>query len=273
MIDGVIAGTGNSRYLKSNFSGDWSAFLAALNAGTFPIDLNGINEAGWTMLATALSKGNLLSDTTAAAWGGSSSSTLNNILQYAAARHGTCTTAAATTAKVVTLSNFALSTGAIIGVYFTYPNTATSITINVNSTGAKSAYFGASLAAGTQIPQMALFQYDGTYWQLLNGPAVQIATGSYTGSGLYGSSHPNSLTFPFAPKLVIVSKSTEGVFSNSNGWVNGFLWMYPLTKMYVNSASMICSLSGKTLSWYTSGSSEDWQMNASGVVYDYIAIG
>lgn len=72
MQDGIIKGTGNSRYLKSisNFLTQYPTyqdFVAALVAGTLPIDLNGINETGWDQLGTALNKANLLSDETAAA--------------------------------------------------------------------------------------------------------------------------------------------------------------------------------------------------------------
>ena len=74
MQDGIIKGTGNSRYLKSisNFLQQYPTyqdFVAALVAGTLPIDLNGINETGWDQLGTALNKANLLSDETAAALG------------------------------------------------------------------------------------------------------------------------------------------------------------------------------------------------------------
>lgn len=74
MQDGIIKGTGNSRYLKSigNFLTQYPTyqdFVAALVAGTLPIDLNGINETGWDRLGTALNKANLLSDETAAALG------------------------------------------------------------------------------------------------------------------------------------------------------------------------------------------------------------
>ena len=52
MKDGVIKATGNSRYLKSvaNFLTlypNYKAFVAALVEGTLPIDLNGLNDAGW----------------------------------------------------------------------------------------------------------------------------------------------------------------------------------------------------------------------------------
>ena len=74
MQDGIIKGTGNSRYLKSisNFLQQYPTyqdFVAALVAGTLPIDLNGINETGWDQLGTALNKANLLSDETAEALG------------------------------------------------------------------------------------------------------------------------------------------------------------------------------------------------------------
>lgn len=72
MKDFVPKGTGNSRYLKSvsNFLSlypSYEDFVAALVAGTLPIDLNGINADGVTQVGTALTKANLLTDATAAA--------------------------------------------------------------------------------------------------------------------------------------------------------------------------------------------------------------
>ena len=74
MQDGIIKGTGNSRFLKSvpDFLTQYptyESFVAALAAGTLPVDFNGINETGWQQLGTALNKGTLLSDKTAAALG------------------------------------------------------------------------------------------------------------------------------------------------------------------------------------------------------------
>ena len=67
MIDSKLAGTGNSRFLKSvsNFKTlypTYDDFVAALVTGTLPIDLNGINPDGWTQQGTPLNKANLLSD-------------------------------------------------------------------------------------------------------------------------------------------------------------------------------------------------------------------
>lgn len=70
--------------------------------------------------------------------------------------YGTCTTAATTAAKVVTCSGFALATGAEIEILFTYGNTATSPTLNINSTGAK------SIAGAWSNGQLVRCRYDGT---------------------------------------------------------------------------------------------------------------
>lgn len=68
MNDGVSKGQGNSRYLKSNIpaSTTLQQLISMLNNGTFPVDFNGINEAGWLQIGTALNKANLFSDQTAA---------------------------------------------------------------------------------------------------------------------------------------------------------------------------------------------------------------
>lgn len=51
MKDSIIAGTGNSQYLKTSLAEGttWDDALAQLRAGTFPIDLNGINQAGFSL--------------------------------------------------------------------------------------------------------------------------------------------------------------------------------------------------------------------------------
>lgn len=68
MIDSVLKGTGNSRFLKSAVPAgtSWADALAMLQAGTFPIDFNGINTEGFQQVGTPLNKANLLKDVTAA---------------------------------------------------------------------------------------------------------------------------------------------------------------------------------------------------------------
>lgn len=88
MTDGIIKGTGNSRFLRTVANAKtlyptWDAALNALIQGTFPIDLNGFNSSGWNQQGTMLNKANLLSDTTASAYGKGAAATVNEILAAA----------------------------------------------------------------------------------------------------------------------------------------------------------------------------------------------
>jgi hypothetical protein len=85
--------------------------------------------------------------------------------------YGVCSTAAATAAKVVTVDNFSLETGAVVIVKFTKANSVANPTLNVNSTGAKAIVRYGSTAASTGTTTsgwtegaVQLFVYDGTYW-------------------------------------------------------------------------------------------------------------
>lgn len=83
------------------------------------------------------------------------------------ARHnsyGTSSTAASTIAKVATRSGFVLGTGAHVAVKFTNSNTATSPTLNVNSTGAKPIFQNGTAGATWSAGEVVEFVYDGTNW-------------------------------------------------------------------------------------------------------------
>lgn len=64
MIDSVIAGTGNSRFLRTSISASttWEDALTMLRAGTFPIDLAGINIDGFVTVGTPLNAETLLKE-------------------------------------------------------------------------------------------------------------------------------------------------------------------------------------------------------------------
>ena len=93
--------------------------------------------------------------------------------------YGTCDTAAATVAKVVTCPEYTtLTTGDIVYVYFTNTNTATrsSITLNVNNTGAKRIYGNRPGSTPYWLPydrfltggKMHRFVYNGSEWVVNN---------------------------------------------------------------------------------------------------------
>ncbi|MBO7078647.1 MAG: hypothetical protein J6W64_02405, partial [Bacilli bacterium] len=82
--------------------------------------------------------------------------------------YGTCSTAAATTAKAVTLSSYALTTGGIVAVKFTYTVPANA-TLNINSKGAKNIYYrGSAITANIILAgDIGIFIYDGTQYHLI----------------------------------------------------------------------------------------------------------
>ena len=90
--------------------------------------------------------------------------------------YGTCSTAAATAAKVVTLSgntNWKLVPGSMVVVKFTYTNTATNPTLNVNGTGAKSIWVNTAVITTSNLTYAGIasrpikFVYDGTYYVVM----------------------------------------------------------------------------------------------------------
>jgi hypothetical protein len=98
--------------------------------------------------------------------------------------YGTNTEAGDVTAKTVSCTGFKLVTGATIAVKFSNTHTASSMTLNVNSTGAKNVYYN-----GAAIPVDAirayntyLFTYDGSYYRV-TGIAPKITYGTTAPSG------------------------------------------------------------------------------------------
>lgn len=114
--------------------------------------------------------------------------------------YGTCGTAAGTSAKVVTCSDYILQTGTIIGVLFTTANTTATPTLNVNSTGAKSIYIGASTPDSTtnvlkwSANTMIYFMYDGTYYRYITSISAGSVVSSRGANTWYGTSSTSAST-------------------------------------------------------------------------------
>ena len=104
-----------------------------------------------------------------------------------------------------------------------------------------------------------------------NNAGAKIATGSYTGTGTYGSANPNSLTFDFVPQLVIVYLSATNANPGSGYWDSMFLYAGGMAKTYVNGTVVNFSLSGNTLSWYSTDASS--QLNINNLIYYYKVFG
>jgi hypothetical protein len=124
----------------------------------------------------------------------------------------------------------------------------------------------------------------------------RIATGSYVGTGTWGESSPNKLTFSFTPKVVFVVQyfnSASGVYGpiySSQKASNAVMVADTLTESfqsgngfyelgYINDEARYSygkkSKDGKTFYWYFSYDKDrsGSQLNSSGSVYYWVAIG
>ena len=105
------------------------------------------------------------------------------------------------------------------------------------------------------------------------GNKVQIATGSYVGTGTWGQSNPNTLTFDFKPSLVIIAPSSTAYAAQTPGiyiWGNALM----STVDGGDSVNNIVNVDGNTMTWYAKRdfNGSGGQLNAK-MTYYYIAIG
>ena len=138
-------------------------------------------------------------------------------------------------------------------------------------------------------------------WSLIDAKHSRIETGSYIGTGTYGESYPNSLTFDDVPKLVgIVMTKTVG---SSSVYPDGHYYNNLIGYNDANNSSIILtdalpttaygsgagfgrfgagayygkkSGDGKTIYWYSATTDTslpaNYQYNFSGTEYFYFAI-
>lgn len=108
-------------------------------------------------------------------------------------------------------------------------------------------------------------------------PIAQYEYGSYVGTGVAGSSSPNSLTFGFEPKFIMISP--EMPWGPNSFFKYGFPWTKGMTQgiSYIVTNNMT-STNVVNISWTNNGVSWNGtdayiQLNGSGVTYHYVAIG
>ena len=104
---------------------------------------------------------------------------------------------------------------------------------------------------------------------VLSVSGCKIATGSYVGNGKKGSSNPNTLSFDFQPKLIVIT-------GNAKYHYTPLVLIRGSSKVYTssNDTSVTVTWSDNGVSWYdTSAIYDDVQFNMQGVVYNYAAIG
>ena len=161
----------------------------------------------------------------------------------ASTAYGTCDTDKNVVAKVATIQDsqeFTLFTGVTVHIKFTYHNTATNPTLNVNNTGAKNIYKYGTDAPGTNERTswnkgaLVSFTYDGTNWMMNDWNDDTNTNTTYTlstsGNNVVltpSSGNADTITVPYASnadKLGGASPSESNVAStivkrNSSGYV------------------------------------------------------
>ena len=114
--------------------------------------------------------------------------------------------------------------------------------------------------------------------QWVEDRGLMLYTGQYTGTGTYGAKHPTSVTFPFAPSIFFFPNQQHFPRANVSYGMLAINTL-SLSSDYVDvriqgsstSIYMKKSSDGKTITWYSEGA--DDQMNYSGLIYFYSAIG
>lgn len=134
-------------------------------------------------------------------------------------------------------------------------------------------------------------------WSLTKAHAdtkARVASGSYSGSGTYGSSNPTSVTLPFKPKIFMIPNHKTSSGKAAGALLKGEVYGASGSPMIVVDAlptdgswsSSALDSGGalgwctrakydnatNTLSWYSTDSASH-QNNASGYTYYWIAIG
>lgn len=112
-----------------------------------------------------------------------------------------------------------------------------------------------------------------------------VLSGSYMGTGVYGSANPNVLTFPSEPKLFIVQCATSvgdsylprGLTITSSYCTDFMLWTSGQKNYYIqsqgySSQNNYIDSGQNSLSWYSVNNAQ-CQMNVLSMVYYYVAIG
>lgn len=149
--------------------------------------------------------------------------------------YGTSSTQASAAAKVVSCSGFTLTDGAIIGITFSYSNTADVPTLNVNNTGAKSILVGTTIVNGTSnvlkwsANTVLYFQYYDGYWYYIASSAAGSTTAPRGANTWYGTCSTAADTaakvvscsnFVLTQGAVITVRFSNGISSTSSTTLN-----------------------------------------------------
>lgn len=218
MTDGVIKGTGNSRWLKApanvlTLYPTYDDLMIALAAGTFPIDLYRLNTIGWEYLGDLINKNTLLKDTTAQAAGLTAAATPDDVFKWLIAE----------SKKIVPVSKGGTGNTTGNAVSATKLQTGRTILTDLGSSSAASFNGTANISPGVSgiLPVSKGGTGATTLATLATSliPHLSAASIAYgTGSGRTGI----TVTLPFIPRFgVCVASGRSSSYSYLTIVVNG----------------------------------------------------
>ena len=104
---------------------------------------------------------------------------------------------------------------------------------------------------------------------------ANVATGSYVGTGTYGSNNPCTLTFDFVPQVIFINPQGNESY-RINPITRPIQYIYGLeyqtNSSYQTAFRVSLSYNETTVSWYSTDNASR-QQNYSNTTYYYIAIG
>ena len=108
--------------------------------------------------------------------------------------------------------------------------------------------------------------------ELMEANGLTLTTGTYNGTGSFGQSTPNTLSFNITPKMVIISDNTTNA-GTILPMINGNTNAVSITATgSITGNPLVVSWSTNNVSWYnTSGAAQ--QLNVNGNTYSWVMIG
>lgn len=166
----------------------------------------------------------------------------------------------------------------VVGNYFKISGNDTYYYVNNDAiiTSSRSDYgiYTVVIPAKQLTPHGVIAKGITTEYMGMLGDGSRIQHMTYVGTGTYGSSNPNKLTFNFPPKIVFIIGSV-----NNNGDYFGNLIMIRGHKyasiMAYNGNNRYSNIKwdDKTVEWYTPINDATFQMNGNNATYSVVAIG
>lgn len=181
MEDMIIKGTGNSRWLKSvanimTLYPTYESFAEALAAGTFPIDLNGINPAGWNIMGDKLDKATLLTDALCTALGLATTATPTQAMEKLRQLVNTAQSTANGRPRVA-FGSYTGNSAASRTVYF--PGNAIAVILMTNFGRSEDSKYS-NTYGGILAPGYNLFALNGSECASISGTTMTVHSNSFS---------------------------------------------------------------------------------------------